>query len=105
MFLQQDPEGGDVVFICGPRQVAKTTLALSFLDPPTPGDKAYQNCDIVRHHRAPRECRVPADESVVLLGETRTFSKWRELVKRFFNEFKGRVKNHSHRVDSARSFL
>ena len=45
-FIKKDLENKKMVFISGPRQVGKTTLALSFLKPSSVKNPAYLNWDI-----------------------------------------------------------
>ena len=72
-----------MVFIGGPRQVGKTTLALSFLKPPSRENKAYLNWDDVSSKSIIRKGELP-DSKIILLDEIHKYSKWRNLVKGFY---------------------
>ena len=53
-----------MVFISGPRQVGKTTLALNFLRPSIPKNPSYLNWDITEHRRKIVRNEIPLKESV-----------------------------------------
>ncbi|OFZ81512.1 MAG: AAA family ATPase [Bdellovibrionales bacterium RIFOXYD1_FULL_53_11] len=74
-----------MVFLGGPRQVGKTTLALHVLG----GDKsheAYMNWDDV--HAKPKIMRgvLPAADKLVVFDEIHKYSRWRGLIKGFFDK-------------------
>ncbi len=76
-----------MVFLGGPRQVGKTTLALSFLEPPTTTNPAYLNWDSLEDKAALRTGRLP-DSKIVVLDEIHKFRPWRNLVKGFYDKKK-----------------
>jgi predicted AAA+ superfamily ATPase len=76
-----------MVFLGGPRQVGKTTLCLSFLDPPTIENPAYMNWDDLRDKKALKNGELPSTELVVL-DEIHKFKHWRNLVKGFYDKKK-----------------
>lgn len=74
-----------MVFVGGPRQVGKTTFALSFLDPPSVLHPAYLNWDDLRARRRLLEGELPPAEPLVVLDEVHKFTRWRNLVKGFYD--------------------
>ena len=80
-----------MVFIGGPRQVGKTTLALTLLgvaaDETHP---AYLNWD---HPGVPprvRSAELPAGEPLLLFDEIHKYARWRNLLKGIYDTEKGR---------------
>src|SRR5688572_25931242 len=71
-----------MVFIGGPRQVGKTTLALAQL-----GRKAderhpaYLNWDDVRMRPRIRAAELPAGEPLLIFDEIHKYARWRNLLK------------------------
>lgn len=55
-----------MVFLGGPRQVGKTTLCLSFLNPPDVHNKAYLNWDTIAGRSALRAGHLPNKPFLVL---------------------------------------
>ncbi len=76
-----------MVFIGGPRQVGKTTLALSFLSPAMVDNPAYLNWDDVQSRTLIRNGELP-NSKIILLDEIHKFSKWRNLIKGFYDKRK-----------------
>src|SRR3990172_7959359 len=80
-----------MVFIGGPRQVGKTTLALSLLgagaDEPHP---AYLNCDDPRAAARLRRLELPPSEPLLVLDEIHKYARWRNLVKGIYDTEKSR---------------
>lgn len=74
-----------MVFIGGPRQVGKTTFALSFLSEPTETHPAYLNWDHIRDRRSLMEGELPPDQNTLVLDEIHKFARWRNLVKGFYD--------------------
>ena len=82
-----------MVFVGGPRQVGKTTFALTFLgksaDETHP---AYLNWD---HPGVPprlRNAELPAGEPLLLLDEIHKYARWRNLLKGIYDTEKSRRK-------------
>ena len=82
-----------MVFVGGPRQVGKTTFALTFLgknaDETHP---AYLNWD---HPSVPprlRTAELPAGEPLLLLDEIHKYGRWRNLLKGIYDTEKTRRK-------------
>jgi predicted AAA+ superfamily ATPase len=80
-----------MVFIGGPRQVGKTTLALSLVgkgaDERHP---AYLNWDDPRAAARVRRLELPPDEPLIVLDEIHTYARWRNLVKGIYDTEKSR---------------
>lgn len=74
-----------MVFVGGPRQVGKTTFALSLLDEPTPKHPAYLNWDDTKVRSQLLKGELPSKERLIVLDEIHKFSRWRSLVKGFFD--------------------
>ncbi len=87
-----------MVFVGGPRQVGKTTLALSILakspNPPLEffDHPAYLNWDVLQSKSRLMRGELPAGEGLVILDEIHKFKRWRNLVKGFYDQFRGRVR-------------
>lgn len=82
-----------MVFVGGPRQVGKTTLALQCLGdkPRRPSHPAYLNWDDVSHRDRILRGRLPSKQPVVILDEVHKFADWRNLVKGFYDRNKGAI--------------
>ncbi|MFN0061577.1 MAG: ATP-binding protein [Myxococcaceae bacterium] len=76
-----------MVFIGGPRQVGKTTFALSFLSPPSKDNPAYLNWDIPQHRRVISKSDFPAKEPLLVLDEIHKYARWRGVVKGFYDAY------------------
>jgi predicted AAA+ superfamily ATPase len=76
-----------MVFIGGPRQVGKTTLALDILQ----GDEnhpAYLNWDYPEDKRDIMRGRLPSKEPLIILDEVHKYKQWRNLVKGLYDKGK-----------------
>ena len=80
-----------MVFLGGPRQVGKTTLALSLLgagaDETHP---AYFNWDDPRSAARIRRAELPPGETLLLFDEIHKYARWRNLVKGIYDTEKSR---------------
>jgi len=81
-----------MVFVGGPRQVGKTTFALSML----PGQQdesspAYLNWDVLEDREDILEARLPPGEKIVIVDEVHKYAKWRDLLKGFYDKHKSSV--------------
>lgn len=74
-----------MVFISGPRQVGKTTLALSLLGATDARHPGYLTWDDVRARPLIRRGEMPAGERRVALDEIHKYARWRSLVKGLFD--------------------
>jgi len=86
-YLQQDLEE-KMVFLGGPRQVGKTTLALSLLKRNREPSSAYLSWDVPDHQRLLLAGGLPADETLLVLDEIHKYKRWRNLVKGFYDRYK-----------------
>ena len=74
-----------MVFVGGPRQVGKTTFALTFLSEPTEKHPAYLNWDDISTRSSLLKGELPANQKCIVLNEIHKFARWRNLVKGFFD--------------------
>ena len=74
-----------MVFLGGPRQVGKTTLALGLLGGDGTRHRAYLNWDDPRARRMLMHAELPAGEPLLVLDEVHKFSRWRNLVKGLYD--------------------
>jgi hypothetical protein len=80
-----------MAFIGGPRQVGKTTLALSLLsDDAGERHPAYLNWDNPKVPPRLRLGELPPGEPLVILDEIHKYVRWRNLVKGLYDTEKGR---------------
>jgi uncharacterized protein len=77
--------GDRMVFVGGPRQVGKTTFALSFLAEPSEKHPAYLNWDHIPIRASLMRGELPPDQETVVLDEIHKFARWRNLVKGFYD--------------------
>lgn len=87
-FLRKDLEK-KMVFLGGPRQVGKTTLAQRLANELDP-HPAYLNWDSAEDRRLIRALRFPSDARVLVLDEIHKFSGWRNHIKGLFDKHKDR---------------
>ena len=80
-----------MVFVGGPRQVGKTTFALTFLSEPSEKHPAYLNWDNILIRSALLRGELPPNESVIVLDEIHKFARWRNLVKGFYDARKSEI--------------
>ncbi|MBN1960487.1 MAG: ATP-binding protein [Deltaproteobacteria bacterium] len=75
-----------MIFIGGPRQVGKTTLALGLLGP-TANERhpAYLNWDDPRVAPSLRKGELPANESLLIFDEIHKYAHWRNLLKGLYD--------------------
>lgn len=74
-----------MVFLGGPRQVGKTTLALSFLPGGDEKHPAYLNWDNPTTRSLLLQGALPAGQRLVLLDEIHKYKGWRNLVKGLYD--------------------
>ena len=80
-----------MAFIGGPRQVGKTTLALSLLgEGSEPDHPAYLNWDAPSVASRLRKGLLPVDERLIILDEIHKYKNWRNLVKGLFDTQKSK---------------
>ena len=82
-----------MVFISGPRQVGKTTLALQCLSPSAnENHPGYLNWDYASHASQIRSGDFLPNEPVVVLDEIHKYKFWRRTVKGIYDTRKNRQK-------------
>ena len=74
-----------MVFVGGPRQVGKTTFALTFLTDPLETHPAYLNWDDISTRSNLLKGQLPSNQKVIVLDEIHKFARWRNLVKGFYD--------------------
>jgi predicted AAA+ superfamily ATPase len=90
-FIIQDLEK-KMVFLGGPRQVGKTTLAQSLIENYSDGHLAYLNWDLAEHRKKIRNRDWPSEQNLIVLDEIHKSKGWRNLIKGFYDTLK-----HSHK--------
>lgn len=91
-----------MVFLTGPRQVGKTTLARTFLKGP---DDRYYNWDRREDRRSIRTAVWPAQECTVVLDEIHKYRQWKRWIKGEYDVHGNRVRfliTGSARLDTYR---
>ena len=76
-----------MVFVGGPRQVGKTTLALSLLKPPNEKNPAYLNWDISRHRQDILQMTFPLQHKLLVFDEIHKYANWRNTMKGLYDEY------------------
>lgn len=80
------------VFIGGPRQVGKTTLALSLLGPGSnESSPACLNWDVLSDREDILAERLPSGQPRIIFDEIHKFARWRNLVKGLFDRNRSSV--------------
>jgi len=76
-----------MVFLAGPRQCGKTTLAKKLLGAEKPGDPTrYFNWDSLQDRDLILEERFPTGPGLLVLDEIHKYSRWRQVVKGLFDK-------------------
>lgn len=79
-----------MVFIGGPRQVGKTTMALEILD----GDEqhpAYFNWDFADDKKILLQGGLPSEQPLVVLDEIHKYKSWRNFIKGLYDKNRSRT--------------
>jgi predicted AAA+ superfamily ATPase len=74
-----------MVFIGGPRQVGKTTLALSILGAGNETHPAYLNWDAIAARKMLLAGHLPAEQPFIVIDEIHKYKGWRNLVKGIYD--------------------
>lgn len=77
-----------MVFLGGPRQVGKTTLAQSLIANYYDGHPAYLNWDSELDRKKIKQREWPRTERLIVLDEIHKLKTWRNLVKGFYDTLK-----------------
>lgn len=80
-----------MVFVGGPRQVGKTTFALTFLSAPDEKHPAYLNWDDTLTRSSLLRGELPPNQDLIILDEIHKYARWRNLVKGFYDTKKSDV--------------
>ncbi|MEM7179278.1 MAG: ATP-binding protein [Spirochaetota bacterium] len=86
-FIKQDLQER-MVFVGGPRQVGKTTLAQLLIKNYRDRHPAYLNWDNLEHQMLIKNRGWPSDEKLIIFDEIHTYRNWRNLVKGFYDTLK-----------------
>ena len=86
-FIKQDLKDR-MVFIGGPRQVGKTTLAQALLKNYHEQHPAYFNWDFLEHQKKIKDRAWPSTEKLIIFDEIHKFKGWKNLVKGYFDILK-----------------
>ena len=81
-----------MVFVGGPRQVGKTTLALSLL--PRGSDEsspAYLNWDYLADREAILTAQLPSRQRLIIFDEIHKYAGWRGLIKGLYTTSTGHL--------------
>ncbi len=82
-----------MAFIDGPRQVGKTTFALTFIGKKaTEKSPAYFNWDNPVSAKKLRQVELPENQPVLIFDEVHKYAKWRNLVKGIYDTEKSERK-------------
>lgn len=77
-----------MVFLGGPRQVGKTTLAQSLLKNYHDDHPGYLNWDNSEHRQKILNKVWPRSQKLIVLDEIHKFKRWRNMVKGYYDTFK-----------------
>lgn len=86
-FIQKDLKK-KMVFLGGPRQVGKTTLAQALISNYKDEHPAYLNWDSDEDRRRIRERNWPKSEKLIVLDEIHKFKNWRNFIKGLYDTLK-----------------
>lgn len=82
-----------MVFVSGPRQCGKTTLAKKILgDADATGVRAYMNWDFGADREQILREQFPAGSGLLVLDEIHKYSRWRQVVKGLFDKRRHELK-------------
>lgn len=87
LLIKEDLEE-KMVFLGGPRQVGKTTLAQKMIKNYQDQHPAYLNYDFDDHRLKILKKEWPLDQKLIVLDEIHKFKSWRNLIKGFYDTFK-----------------
>jgi predicted AAA+ superfamily ATPase len=79
-----------MVFVAGPRQVGKTTLAKQILEASGPG--LYLSWDQKQDRRGIYRAQWPADEALIVLDELHKYRLWKRWLKGEYDKHRDRLR-------------
>ena len=77
-----------MVFIGGPRQVGKTTLAQQIIK----NELSYLNWDFLEHRKSIIKQEIPLHSGELIFDEIHKFPKWRNFIKGFYDIYGDKIK-------------
>ena len=77
-----------MVFVGGPRQVGKTTLAKQIIKKAS----SYLNWDNVEHRSSIIKNQLPTHSKELIFDEIHKFTKWRNFIKGFYDTYGDKIK-------------
>jgi predicted AAA+ superfamily ATPase len=77
-----------MVFVGGPRQAGKTTLAFHLLGAANESHPAYLNWDLDLVKRQLLRGELPSGQKLLVFDEIHKYKKWRNLIKGFYDGYK-----------------
>ena len=77
-----------MVFVGGPRQVGKTTLAKQIIKKAS----SYLNWDNVEHRHSIIKNQLPTHSKELIFDEIHKFTKWRNFIKGFYDTYGDKIK-------------
>ena len=86
-FIKEDLKD-KMVFVNGPRQAGKTTLALSFLNNGSSLHPAYLNYDFPDDRELILKGQFPGGHKLIIFDEIHKYAYWRNLIKGFYDKHK-----------------
>lgn len=84
--IKNDQAEEKIVFLSGPRQVGKTTLALSFLKPSDRSSPAYLNWDHDEDRSKIRKLEFPAQSKLIVFDEIHKYARWKKMLKGLYDK-------------------
>lgn len=76
-----------IVLLGGPRQVGKTTVALSFLSPVSAKNPSYLNWDRNSDKEMILKDQIPLASTLIVLDEIHKYRLWRNLIKGLYDKY------------------
>lgn len=76
-----------MVFISGPRQVGKTTLAKSFIKNSKKISSSYLNWDNLQDRLLIKSENLPSEEPLIIFDEIHKYVRWRNLIKGLYDKY------------------
>lgn len=82
-----------MVFVGGPRQVGKTTLALQCLKQPNAREShpAYMNWDSLADRKRILDGHLPSKQPIIIFDEIHKFGGWRNLIKGTYDKHRSKI--------------